>query len=592
MPSGSDPAPIEAYALIGDGNTAALVSRAGSIDWLCWPRFDSAACFAALLGTSEHGHWLIAPTDQPTRITRRYRGATLVLETLFTTADGEVALIDFLPMNAPSSTLIRLVEGRHGRVAMQMRLAPRFGYGAIAPWLSPLPDGSGVVAIAGPDMMALRTPVRLQLHDYAASASFEVAAGETVPFALSYGASHEPPPPPIDPHAALAATGAYWRDWSARCTYRGPYRDAVQRSLITMKGLIYAPTGAMVAAPTTSLPEYVGGTRNWDYRYCWLRDASLTLRAFMGAGHFAEAEAWCNWLHRSIAGRPAEVRTLYGLAGERRVAEWEAEWLPGYQGARPVRIGNAAADQLQIDVFGELMDALHQARLAGVVAPHIWELQRALMDHLETVWEQPDEGIWEVRSGRWQFTLSKMMAWLAFDRAIASAERFELPAPLERWRGVRARIFETVCTQGFDRGLNSFVQVFGTQKIDASVLLIVGRGFLPDDDPRMLGTVRAIEHNLLTDGYMRRYDSGGAVEGLPPGEGAFLPCSFWLAEAYARQGRRDDARRLFEQLLRLGNDVGLFAEEYDATTGHHAGNFPQALTHAALISCALALDPA
>jgi GH15 family glucan-1,4-alpha-glucosidase len=525
-------------------------------------------------------------------VRRRYRDTTLVLETVFTTADGEVALIDFLSVGAGNSSVVRLVEGRRGRVAMLMRLVPRFGYGAIVPWLAPLPDGSGFVAIAGPDMVVLRMPAHLDCREFMADASFDVAAGETVPFVLTYGASHEPPPPPIDPLAALAATGAFWSDWSAGCAYRGPYLDAVRRSLITMKGLVYAPTGGVVAAPTTSLPEYVRGNRNWDYRYCWLRDASLTLQAFMGAGQFDEARAWCNWLHRSIAGRAAEVRVIYGVAGERRVAEWEAEWLPGYEGARPVRIGNAAADQLQLDAFGELMDALHQARLAGVVAPHIWDMQRALIEHLETIWEQPDEGIWEVRGGRWQFTFSKVMAWVAFDRAIASAERFCLPAPLERWRAIRARIHETVCSNGFDSGLNSFVQIFGEQKLDASMLLIVGRGFLPDDDPRMIGTVRAIEHNLLTDGYMRRYDSGGAVEGLPPGEGAFLPCSFWLAEAYARQGRRDDARRLFEQLLRLGNDVGLFAEEYDATTGHHAGNFPQALTHAALISCALALDPA
>jgi GH15 family glucan-1,4-alpha-glucosidase len=348
----------------------------------------------------------------------------------------------------------------------------------------------------------------------------------------------------------------------------------------------------MVAAPTTSLPEYAGGTRNWDYRYCWLRDASLTLRAFMAAGHVEEARAWCDWLHRAIAGRADEVRVIYGLAGERRIAEWEAEWLPGYQGARPVRIGNAASDQLQLDVFGELMDALHTARLAGVVAPHLWEPQRALIEHLETVWEQPDEGIWEVRGGRQQFTFSKMMAWVAFDRAIADAERFNLPAPLERWRGVRERIHAAVSSQGFDAGLNSFVQIFGSHNVDASVLLMAGRGFLPDDDPRMLGTVRAIERELMPNGYVLRYASGGAVEGLPAGEGAFLPCSFWLAEALARQGRRDDARALFERLLRLGNDVGLFAEEYDATTGHHAGNFPQTFTHAALITCAVALDPA
>ncbi len=495
-------------------------------------------------------------------------------------------------MAAGNSSVVRLVQGRRGRVAMQMHLAPRFGYGAITPWLSPLPDGSGFVAIAGPDMVTLRTPVASQLRDVAAIAAFDVVAGDTVPFVLSYAPSHQPPPPPIDPHAALATTGAFWRDWSSRSTYRGPYQEAVQRSLITMKGLTYAPTGGVVAALTTSLPEYAGGTRNWDYRYCWLRDGSLTQQAFMAGGHFAEAEAWCNWLHRSIAGRAAEVRTLYGLAGERRVAEWEAGWLPGYLGARPVRVGNAASDQLQLDIFGEVMDALHKARVAGVVAPHLWDMQRALIEHLETIWEHPDEGIWEVRGGRRQFTFSKMMAWLAFDRAIASAERFELPAPLERWRGVRTRIFEMVCTQGFDQELNSFVQIFGERKIDASVLLMVGRGFLPDHDPRMLGTIRAIERALLTDITVRRYDSDDAVEGLPAGEGAFLPCSFWLAEAYARQGRRDDARALFERLLRIGNDVGLFAEEYDVASGHHAGNFPQTFTHAALISCAAALAPA
>jgi GH15 family glucan-1,4-alpha-glucosidase len=592
VPPEAGPPPIEDYALIGDGVTGALVNRSGGIDWLCWPRFDSSACFAAILGTSEHGTWLIAPADAGAQVRRCYRGASLVLETVFSSADGEVALIDFMPVGRDRSSVVRLVQGRRGRVAMRMRLALRFGYGAIAPWLTPLPDGSGVVAIAGPDLVVLRTPVHLESRDFSSVAAFDVAEGETVPFVLTYTASHDPPPPPVEPTQALAATEAFWRDWSAGCTYRGPYQQAVQRSLITIKGLVYAPTGAMVAAPTTSLPEYVGGTRNWDYRYCWLRDAALTLQAFMGAGHVTEAQAWCNWLQRSLAGRAAEMRVIYGLSGERRVAEWEAEWLPGYHGARPVRIGNAASDQLQLDVFGEVMAVLHEARLAGAVPPHLWELQCALIEHLETVWEQPDEGIWEVRGGRWQFTFSKMMAWVAFDRAIASAEQFGLPAPLERWRGVRASIHQMVCERGFDAALDSFVQVFGGKEIDASVLLLAGRGFLPDDDPRMIGTVKAIERDLLSVTTMRRYASGGAVEGLPPGEGAFLPCSLWLAEAYAHQGRRDDARALFERLLALGNDVGLFAEEYDVTTGHHSGNFPQALTHAALIRCALALDPA
>jgi GH15 family glucan-1,4-alpha-glucosidase len=450
---------------------------------------------------------------------------------------------------------------------------------------------SGVVAIAGPDLVVLHAPFAARIEDCAATASFEVAAGETVPLVLTHAPGHAAPPPPIDPLAALAATEAYWNDWSSRCGYQGPYRQAVLRSLVAMKGLVYGRTGGMVAAPTTSLPEYAHGTRNWDYRYCWLRDASLVVRAFMDAGYFEEARSWCDWLHRAVAGNAAEVRVIYGITGERRIAEWEAEWLPGYWGARPVRIGNAASVQLQLDVFGEVMEALHVARSAGGTPPHLWELQRALVEHLETVWEQPDEGIWEVRGGRQQFTFSKMMAWLAFDRAIADAERFDLPAPLERWRGVRTRIHQAVCTQGFNREVNSFVQIFGANTIDASVLLIFGCGFLPDDDPRMLATVQAIERELMPNGYVLRYASGGAVEGLPAGEGAFLPCSFWLAEALARQGRRDDARELFERLLRLGNDVGLFAEEYDTTAGHHAGNFPQAFTHAALISCALALDP-
>ena len=590
MPSDPGPAAIEDYALIGDGHTAALVGRSGSIDWLCWPRFDSAACFTALLGTEEHGYWLVTPATAPERVVRSYRGETLVLETVFTTADGEAALIDFMPTGAASSSVVRLVEGRRGRVAMRMALAPRFGYGAVTPWMTPI--AGGCLAIAGPDMVVLHAPIELRIADCAVTASFEVAAGETVPFVLTHAPGHVAPPPPIEPHAALAATEAYWHGWSSRSNYRGPYGDAVLRSLVTMKGLVYGRTGGMVAAPTTSLPEYVHGTRNWDYRYCWLRDASLAVRAFMDAGYVEEARSWCDWLHRCVAGRASEVRVIYGSTGERRIAVGEAEWLPGYWGARPVRIGNAASDQLQLDVFGELMDALHTARLAGVVAPHLWEPQRALIEHLETVWEQPDEGIWEVRGGRQQFTFSKMMAWLAFDRAIADAERFDLPAPLERWREVRTRIHAAVCAQGFNREVNSFTQIFGEAAVDASVLLIYGCGFLPDDDPRMLGTVRAVERDLLTDGYMRRYASGGVVEGLPAGEGAFLPCSFWLAEAFARQGRRDDARALFERLLRLGNDVGLFAEEYDATTGHHAGNFPQTFTHAALITCAVALDPA
>lgn len=581
--------PIDDYALIGDGNTAALVSRGGSIDWLCWPNFDSPSCFAALLGAPEHGRWVIAPADRQVSVRRHYRDATLVLETIFTTAEGEVAVIDFMPHGAAHSCVLRLVEGRRGTLRMQMRLTPSFFYGTTAPWITHLDDGTGVRAIGGPDLVTLRTSTPVHVHEYTVNADFTVGAGETVPFSLTYTASHAPLPPPVDANAALEATETYWRGWSERGHYQGRYKTAVQRSLLTLKALCHLPTGSMVAAPTTSLPESPGGTRNWDYRYCWLRDSALVVRAMLDAGHTAEALSWCEWLHRSIAGRPDDVHILYSITGRRRIPEWEAEWLPGYQGARPVRIGNAAAAQLQLDVFGEVLDTLHAAREAGAAADHIWPLEHGLVEHLETIWRHPDEGIWEVRGGPRHFTFSKVMAWVAFDRAITSAEKFGLPAPLDRWRRIRKAIHDEVCAQAFDPQHNSFMQSFGGKEFDASVLLVDALGFLPSDDPRMRGTVRAIEQNLVTGEFVRRYDTAGTVDGLPPGEGAFLPCSFWLVDAYARQGQREKAEALFERLLSLANDVGLLAEEYDPSIGHLVGNYPQGFSHAGLVGSALTL---
>ena len=582
--------PIDDYALIGDGNTAALISRGGSIDWLCWPSFDSPSCFAALLGTAEHGRWIIAPADRQVSVRRQYRGPTLVLETIFTTAEGEVALIDFMPHGAANSCILRLLEGRRGSMHMQMRLTPSFFYGATAPWIRPLEDGTGVRAVGGPDMVTLRAGVPVHFHEFTVNTDFTVAAGESVNFSLTYSPSHIPTPPPIDPKLALEATETYWRAWSERSSYQGRYKTAVQRSLLTVKALCHLPTGAMVAAPTTSLPETPGGTRNWDYRYCWLRDSALVVRAMLDAGHTAEALAWCDWLHRSIGGRPDVVHILYSVTGRRRIPEWEAEWLPGYHGARPVRIGNAAAAQLQLDVFGEVLDTLHAARASKAAADHIWPLARGMVEHLETIWRRPDEGIWEVRGGARHFTFSKLMAWVAFDRAIHSAEQYELPAPLDRWRRIRQTIHNDICTHGFNPKFNSFMQSFGGPEFDASTLLMDAFGFLPSNDPRIQGTVRAIEKNLETHGFVRRYDTEGPIDGLPPGEGAFLLCSFWLVEAYARQGMRDKAEALFERLLSLANDVGLLAEEYEPTTGHLVGNFPQGFTHAGLVTSALALD--
>ena len=579
--------PIEDYALIGDCRSAALVSRAGAIDRLCWPRFDSPSVFAALLGTPDHGRWLIAPHQPALSIGRRYLPATLVLETIFTTASGRVALIDFMLPTGDGNHLVRLVRGISGAVAIGLHLTLRFDYGTATPWVTRLPEG-GIHAVAGPDQVTLRTKAVLRGVDFATTAAFTVAAGETMGFVLSHGAGHLPVPAPIDPIAALAATEAYWAEWSARGTYRGRYADAVQRSLVTLKALTYAPTGGMVAAPTTSLPEAHGGGRNWDYRYCWLRDTAMALDAFLHSGHFVEAKAWSDWLHRSTAGKPSDLRIMYGLAGERRLAEWEADWLPGYQDARPVRIGNGAAGQLQIDVYGEVVAALSHARRSGLApSADSWNLQVKVMEHLETIWHLPDEGIWETRGGRQHFTFSKLMAWLAFDQTIGSAERLSLPAPLARWRALRDQIHAEICARGFNTARNCFTQCYEGSELDASLLLLPRSGFLPNDDPRIIATIDAIAADLMDGGLVRRYR---ASDGLPDHEATFLPCSFWLAEAYARLGRQDQARALFDRLLTLANDVGLLAEEYDPVERRQMGNFPQALTHTALIAAALLID--
>ena len=584
------PSDIEDYAMIGDCATAALVGRDGSIDWLCWPRFDSAACFAALLGGPEHGRFLIAPVNATGPATRRYRDGSLVLETVFECEEGQVALIDFMAPQTDGGLLVRIVEGRRGAVPMQLDLALRFDYGMSVPWVTRRHGANGIVAVAGPEMVVVRTPVPLHGRDMRTVAAFTVREGNRVPFVLTHAPSHLPPPISLDAEDALYATEEYWSTWSGRCTYDGPWAEAVRRSLLTLKCLTYAPTGGIVAAPTTSLPEALGGVRNWDYRFCWLRDATITLFAFMAAGYTEEAGSWADWLHRSIAGSPDQVQIMYGIAGERRLQENEIPWLPGYQGAAPVRVGNAAATQLQLDVYGEVMDALHQARSAKLLdSRQSWALQVALLEHLEEVWQQPDEGLWETRGGRRHFTFSKVMAWVAFDRGIKDAEMHGLEAPLDRWRKVRDTIHATVCRDGYDEKLGSFTQSFGDPALDASLLLIATVGFLPHEDPRVQGTVRAVERGLLVDGFVLRYRTEGGDDGLPQGEGAFLACSFWLAAAWHMQGRHAEAKALFERLLALRNDLGLLSEEYDPRAKRFTGNFPQAFSHVALITTALTL---
>ena len=586
------PCRIEDYALIGDCETAALVGRDGSIDWLCWPRFDSDACFAGLLGTPDNGRWRIAPRAEAVEVTRRYRPGTLILETRFETEDGAATLIDFMPLRDAHSNIIRLVVGERGTVTMCVELVIRFGYGAIVPWVTRLPDG-GLRAVAGPDMLVLHTPAEFHGEDLKTVGEFTVTAGETVPFVLTYAPSHLPPPEPPEPVAALASTEAFWTEWSARCQAGSPWPDAIVRSLVTLKALTYAPTGGIIAAPTTSLPEQLGGPRNWDYRFCWLRDATLTLLALMNGGYYDEAHAWHDWLLRAAAGSPNQLQIMYGIAGERRLTEWEVAWLAGYEGSRPVRIGNAAHGQLQLDVYGEVMDALHLARRGGLTPDGSgWELQKALLRHLETVWQNPDQGIWEVRGPPCHFTHSKVMAWVAFDRAIKGAEQFGLAGPVERWRALRDEIHADICTRGFNAELGSFVQCYGGTALDASLLLLPSVGFLPLDDPRVAGTVAAIERTLVVDGLVQRYSTTETDDGLPPGEGAFLACSFWLVDAYVMLGRLDDAMQLFERLANLCNDVGLLAEEYDPAAQRMVGNFPQAFSHVALVNSAFNLTRA
>ena len=578
--------PLEDYALIGDCETAALVSRQGSIDWLCWPRFDSHACFAALLGGAEHGRWLIEPVNERARRRHAYRDQTLILETQIDDADGAVTVIDFMPPRGHNSDIVRLVRGDRGRVRMRMELILRFDCGLSIPWVTRLPDGS-LRAIAGPNMVVLRTPVEIRGQDLTTVAEFDVAAGDTIPFVLTHGWSHVDPPAAIDPQAALNETLTFWTDWSARNKSTGEWSDAVMRSLITLKALTYAPTGGIVAAPTTSLPEHLGGVRNWDYRYCWLRDATLTLLALMNAGYFDEAGAWRDWLLRAAAGAPSQAQIMYGIAGERNLPEIELPWLPGYTESRPVRIGNAAHGQLQLDVFGEVMDALHQARCGGLQTREAdWAFQRALLVHLEEVWDQPDQGMWEVRGAPQHFTYSKVMAWVALDRGIRNAETMNADGPLDRWRALRSRIHDEVCARGFNTQRNAFVQAYGSSQLDASLLLLPTTGFLPATDPRVRGTIEAIERDLLVDGFVLRYDTHATDDGLPPGEGAFLACTFWLADAYALSGRQDEARALFERLLSLRTDLGLLSEEYDVGARRLVGNFPQAFSHIALLTTA------
>ncbi|WP_448149956.1 glycoside hydrolase family 15 protein [Labrys miyagiensis] len=582
---------IEDYGLIGDCRSAALVGRNGSIDWLCWPRFDSAACFAALLGTPEHGRWSIAPASPSFRSRRNYRGDTMILETVFETAEGSFAVLDFMPIGTERSSLIRIVEGRSGTPKLRMELLLRFDYGSSVPWVTQLSERNGIVAIAGPNLAVLRSSVPLQGEHLATVAEFPVSPRERIPFVLSYGPSHRPAPAPLDAEKALARTERFWLDWAARCRVDGHRREAMLRSLLTLKALTFSDTGGIVAAPTTSLPERVGGERNWDYRFCWLRDAALTLVALMGAGYYEEAGAWRDWLHRSVAGSPEDLQIMYGLAGERRLTELELPWLPGYRDSQPVRIGNAASSQLQLDVWGELMDALHLARAGGLDAStDAWDIQRAAMAHLEGIWQEPDDGIWEIRGARRHFTHSKIMAWVAFDRSIRDAEKYGFEAPLERWRAIRDEIHGLVCELGFDRGVSSFTQTFGCRELDASLLLISETGFLPVEDPRVAGTIAAIERELVVDGFVRRYHTRTRTDGLEPGEGVFLACSFWLADVYQRQGREEEAHALTDRLLDLRNDLGLLSEEYDTDRGELTGNFPQAFSHLSLVRSALSQD--
>ncbi|MGL9621927.1 glycoside hydrolase family 15 protein [Bradyrhizobium sp. U531] len=582
---------IEDYALIGDCETAALVGRDGSIDWLCWPAFDSDACFAAILGTHKNGRWLIAPSEDVTGTSRRYLGDTLILETRIETRSGAVALIDFMPPRGKASDIVRLVRGLEGTVKMRMELVIRFGFGVDIPWVRRI-DHS-LMAIAGQDMTVLRTPAKTRGEDLTTVSDFEVKAGETMPFVLTYGPSHLAPPEPIDPEVALEETEKFWKDWCGHCTRDGDYRELIMRSLITLKALTFGPTGGIVAAPTTSLPEKLGGSRNWDYRFCWLRDATFTLLALMNSGYTEEASAWHNWLLRAAAGSPANMQIMYGIWGQRRLLEWEAGWLDGYEGAKPVRVGNAAHAQLQLDVYGELIDAFHQSRMAKLkLDEESWALECAVLNHLAEVWDQPDHGIWERRGEPKHYVFSKVMTWVAFDRGIKSAETFGFKAPLLHWRALREVIHRDVCNRGFDAEENAFVESYGSKLLDASVLLLPAVGFLPADDPRIRGTIASVEARLVRDGFVLRHDPRELPSGQPPLEGAFLACTLWLADAHVLAGDLDKAQVLLDRIAGIANDVGLLAEEYDSVARRQTGNFPQALTHIALINTAHNLSAA
>ncbi|RSO46746.1 glucoamylase [Streptomyces sp. WAC 06725] len=585
-------APIEDHALIGDLQTAALIGRDGSVDWLCLPHFDSAACFAALLGDRENGHWLLAPAASDARSERSYRGETLVLDTVWHTGTGSVKVTDFMPQRDRAPDLVRIVEGLEGEVAMQGVLRLRFDYGLVVPWVRHV--GRCRVAVAGPDSAWLRTEPDVETYGqgFSTRSDFTVAAGERVAFILTWHPSHEPRPAEIDPYEALEHTLEDWRAWAAHCRYNGPYRAEVLRSLITLKALTFAPTGGIVAAPTTSLPEELGGVRNWDYRFCWLRDSTLTLNSLITAGYTEEAAAWRDWLLRAVAGNPADLQIMYGLGGERRLPETELPWLGGYAGSKPVRIGNAAVEQRQLDVYGGVLDSFHTARIAGLPSkPHAWNIQRSLLDFLESHWREPDEGLWEVRGPRRHFVHSKIMAWVAADRALKAVEIHpDLEGDVERWRAMRDAVHREVCEKGFDPERNTFTQSYGSDQLDAATLLIPRLGFLPADDPRVIGTVDAVRKELTHEGLIRRYSTDGrAVDGLPGSEGTFLVCSFWLAEALHLTGRREEAQKLFDRLLRLPNDLGLLAEEYDPVSGRQLGNFPQAFSHVGLIGTAFTM---
>jgi GH15 family glucan-1,4-alpha-glucosidase len=588
---------IEDYALIGNTRTSALIGNNGSIDWLCMPRFDSGACFAGLLGNPDNGHWVISPSNEVRTVRRHYRGSTLILETEFVTDSGAVAVTDFMPIaeRHQQVDVIRIVRGLRGKVPMRMEAVFRFDYGHLAPWV--IGFEHGLRAIAGADALKLRTSVPIRGENMTSISEFSVAEGHSIPFTLTWYPSHEKEPGEKHPMQALAETERWWNEWSSRCTISGPWRDLALRSLITLKALTYGPTGGMVAAPTSSVPEWIGGPRNWDYRFCWLRDATFTLYAFLISGYTEEAFAWREWLQRAVAGSPDDLQIMYSIAGERRLTELELPWLSGFEGSRPVRIGNAAHEQFQLDVYGEVMDAFHvSSRDLPSSSPESWPLRLALMEHLEKVWHHPDEGIWEVRGPRRHFTHSKVMAWVALDRAIKAIEGGFHSGPLERWRQLRDRIHQDVCQRGFNQQRNAFVQYYGADNLDAATLMIPLVGFLPARDPRVIGTVEAIQRELIADGLVMRYRTEANIDGLPAGEGVFLPCSFWLVDNLVIAGRHQEAHQLFERLIALCNDVGLLSEEYDPVARRLLGNFPQAFTHISLINSvhnlALAEGPA